>query len=327
MNVIFPGEVTRKFVLTAAMNRHRLPSVTSYHEYLESFLAHLEKGGRYSAHSVEAYRRDLTRFADFLRQQNFPQTASMEANKVLLRLFMGGLRDKSIANRSIARFLSALATFQKYLADKKAPAGYIFEIPKIKYTRKIAVFLSPDQVTDILEPPTPPELDPFRFYRDLTMLEFLYSAGIRRAELAGITLDRLDYDRTVVTVLGKGDKERSVPLGEPALKSCREYIPWRQKKLAERNRTSDYLFINAAGEQLTVRSVNRVVRAYGLKAGVRVTPHMLRHSFATHMLDNGADIRAIQELLGHEALSTTQLYTHVTAGRLKEAYKKAHPRA
>ena len=314
-------------VLTALNNRSTLGLMREYSDYLGDFLENMRKGGRYAELTVEAYRRDLSRFAMFLKEQRFPEGASAGGNKILLRLYLGTMRDKNIGNRSIARFLSSLASFQSFLIDKKAPPVFQFEIPKIKYSRKAASFLSPGQVDEILAPKPQDKISRFRLCRDLTMLEFLYSSGIRRAELAEITLDAVDFGRKMVSVIGKGDKQRSVPLGDPAIDSCRRYLEARSDELTERNIDSEYLFINNKGERLTVRSVNRIVRAYGLKAGLRVTPHMLRHSFATHMLDNGADIRAIQELLGHEALSTTQIYTHVTAGRLKKAYKKAHPRA
>jgi len=316
-----------KMVLTVSNNRPTLIDMSDYGEYLRDFLENMRKGGRYAEKTVEAYRRDLDRFAAFLKEQRFPDGASEGGNKILLRLYLGSMREGGIGNRSIARFLSSLASFQKFLIDRKAPGIFQFEIPRIKYSRKMASFLSPGQVDEVLAPKQAQVVSPFRVHRDLTMLEFLYSSGIRRAELAGITLDVVDFERKMVTVIGKGDKQRTVPLGDPALESCQQYLKARSKELAKRNIDSEYLFINSEGEPLSVRSVNRIVRAYGLKAGMRVTPHMLRHSFATHMLDNGADIRAIQELLGHEALSTTQIYTHVTAGRLKKAYKKAHPRA
>ncbi len=301
--------------------------MSDYDRHLDRFLTGLQKSGRYSSNSLDAYRRDLLRFAEFLEQQRFPEVASEKINKVLLRAFLGHLKDLNIGNRSIARFLSALATFQNYLIDNKAPSAFIFEIPKIKYSRKLAAFLSPREVKEILADNSAGVINEFKLFRDLTMLEFLYSSGMRRAELASITMDAIDFDRALVTVRGKGDKERSVPLGEPALDSCGKYLVRRQEKLEQLGKPGEYLFLNRGGEPLTVRSVNRIVRFYGLKAGIKVTPHMLRHSFATHLLDNGADIRAIQEMLGHESLSTTQVYTHITAGRLKEAYKKAHPRA
>ncbi len=301
--------------------------MADYNKYLNDFLTHLQKSGRYSAHTFEAYARDLKRFAAYLTEQNFAEIGSAQTNKILLRAYLGQLHDQKIGNRSIARFLSALATFQKYLTDHKADQRLLFELPTIKYSRKLAQFLSPGQVHDVLEPKPVAKIDRFRFLRDLTMLEFLYSSGMRRAELVGITMAALDIDRSVVTVFGKGSKERTVPLGMPAMDSCRRYLELREIQLSENGAQSDFLFINGRGEQLSVRSVNRIVHTYGLKAGMRVTPHMLRHSFATHLLDNGADIRAIQEMLGHEALSTTQVYTHITTARLKEAYKKAHPRA
>lgn len=308
----------------------------NYGEYLAEFLALMRKSGRYSVHTVDSYRRDLTRFSEYLIEQKFSDKSSAELNKVLLRSYLAILNERKISNRSISRFLSALATFQKHLLKKKASPSFLFEIPKIKYSRKLARFLSPEQIDNVLEPNKnikQPRTDKemlnkwFKLFRDLTMLEFLYSAGIRRAELAGIKLSSIDFDRDLVSVMGKGNKERNVPLGKPALKSCKKYIRLLEKKLEVLGKQSDYLFINRFGEPLSVRSVNRIVREYGLKSGLEVTPHMLRHSFATHLLDNGADIRAIQEMLGHESLTTTQQYTHVTAGRLKKAYKLAHPRA
>lgn len=313
--------------LTTALIRHYLSLVADYTKHLQDFLAHLQKSGRYSAHTLESYTRDLKRFAAYLADQRFPEVGSAETNKILLRAYLGRLHDQKIANRSIARFLSALATFQKFLTEHKADKRLLFELPTIKYSRKLAPFLSPGQVHDVLDPKPADKIDRFRLLRDLTMLEFLYSSGLRRAELVGITMASLDLERSVVTVFGKGSKERTVPLGMPAMDSCRRYLEVRQEQLEKNETESDFLFINNRGEQLSVRSVNRIVHAYGLKAGMRVTPHMLRHSFATHLLDNGADIRAIQEMLGHEALSTTQVYTHITAARLKDAYKKAHPRA
>jgi len=299
----------------------------AYNAHLAAFVDHLTRSGRYSRLTVDGYARDLRRFAAYLTEQGFPQHASKEGNRVLLRVYLGRLHDANISNRSIARFLSSLATFQLFVTDRKGDSDLLFEVPTIKYSRKLAHFLSPQQVSELLEPPLSTDMDRFQLLRDLTMMEFLYSAGVRRAELAGIRLYSVDFERKLVTVFGKGSKERTIPMGDPALDSCRRYLPLRVERLEKTGRASDYLFINREGGPLTVRSVDRIVKSYGLKAGLRVTPHMLRHSFATHLLDNGADIRAIQEMLGHEALSTTQVYTHVTAGRLKEAYKKAHPRA
>lgn len=298
--------------------------MNDYPKTMSQFLEQIAKSGRYSERTVESYARDLRGFGQFLNTHNFPAGASSAGNKILLRAYLGQMHERKIGNRSVARFLSALATFQKYLAQNKTPAEWLFEIPKIKYSRGLAPFLSPAQVTEIIESETP---DSFKISRDLTMLEFLYSSGIRRAELAGITLDAVDFGRSVVTVLGKGNKQRMVPLGEPAMNACKEYLSHRTDKLKKLKLDSDHLFVSKSGRPLSVRDVNRVVHSYGLKAGIRVTPHMLRHSFATHLLDNGADIRAIQEMLGHQSLSTTQVYTHVTSGRLKEAYRKAHPRA
>jgi len=313
--------------LTPPPGLGRLSVMSEYAQYIAEFMVFLEKSGRYSQNSVTGYRRDLERFAKFLKENDFPRGASEKLNKILLRSYLGQLNDRKIGNRSIARFLSALATFQKFLVDRQAPEKLLFEIPKIKYSRKLASFLSPKEIGELFQPPEASKIDPFLLFRNLTIMEFLYSSGMRRAELAAITIDAVDFERALVGVIGKGDKQRTVPLGEPALDSCRQYLKERESRLGRLGKESPYLFLNRSGEPLSIRSVNRIVRKYGLKAGIKITPHMLRHSFATHLLDNGADIRAIQEMLGHESLSTTQVYTHITAGRLKQAYKKAHPRA
>lgn len=314
-------------VLTTGNGGGRLILMKSYAQHIEQFLESIGKSGRYSIHTLAGYARDLNRFAEFLVGHDFPNNSSSEINKIILRSYLGKLNGQKIGNRSIARFLSSLSTFQKFLVNREADNGLIFEIPRIRYSRRMARFLSADQVKKILEPGREGKLDQFKLLRDLTILEILYSSGIRRAELAAIKINDIDFERSVVSVVGKGDKQRSVPLGRPALESTIKYREVRSVKLKSLNKQCPYLYINRYGEPLSVRSVNRIVRNYGLKAGMQVTPHMLRHSFATHLLDNGADIRAIQEMLGHEALSTTQGYTHITAGRLKEAYKKAHPRA
>ncbi len=301
-----------------------------YTDTLQAFLALMSLSGRYSKNTVESYARDLGRFAEFLPSQGWPENSSPEMNRIILRSYLGQMHEKGVGNRSIARFLSALSTFQKYLIAEKASKKLLFDLPTIKYKRGAARFLSPNQMNDLLAPSPPDkntDLNRFVYSRDLTILEFLYSAGIRRAELVGIQVNEIDEGRQVVVVHGKGDKDRAVPLGEPALDALRIYIKHRKQRIDKLQAESAALLVNKSGEPLSLRSVNRIVRKYGLKAGLTVTPHMLRHSFATHLLDNGADIRAIQELLGHSALTTTQAYTHVTAGRLKEAYKKAHPRA
>ena len=308
----------------------------TYSSYLQDFFRHLAASGRYSRHTLDAYRRDLSGFGSFAVEKKLTSDTDLSWRKALLRSYLSRLKDKKLSNRSVARFLSALATFQKFLTEEEGPKGYLFEIPRIKYARKLARFLSPEQADRVLDPG--PDGRParsttemlnkwFQRYRDLAMLELLYSSGVRRAELASITMEALDIQRSLVSVIGKGNKQRQVPMGEPVVSICQKYLHLRRRKLDALEMDSELLFINRSGEPLSVRGINRVVREYGLKAGLQVTPHMLRHSFATHLLDNGADIRAIQEMLGHRALSTTQQYTHVTMERLKRAYKKSHPRA
>jgi len=165
--------------------------------------------------------------------------------------------------------------------------------------------------------------------RDRAILETLYSAGVRVSELTGLNIEDLDVDSGLAVVRGKGKRERLVPLGRPALAALKRWLPWREEVAKKKNRASPAVFLNKNGSRLTSRSVGRLLEKYLALAGLdpRTSPHTLRHSFATHLLDRGADIRSVQELLGHRSLGTTQIYTHVTTNRLKESYHQAHPRA
>ncbi|MEE8577500.1 MAG: tyrosine-type recombinase/integrase, partial [candidate division Zixibacteria bacterium] len=167
----------------------------------------------------------------------------------------------------------------------------------------------------------------YQFTRDYLMILLFYATGLRRQELASIQLADIDLKRMLMSVIGKGNKQRLVPLGENTTDDIRRFLPKRESHLIEKQTDSNHLFLSRAGHPLSVRSINRLIKQFGLKEGISVTPHALRHSFATHMLDNGADLVLIKEILGHASLSTTQKYTHVTAETMKRVYRQAHPRA
>jgi len=283
--------------------------------YIEKFIRYLEIEKNYSGHTILNYRLDLEGFKDFLKD------APIEGVDYLcLRRYLARLKEENLASRSIARKLSALRSFFKFLTRegflKVNPALSLYS-PKID--KHLPQFLTEDEVGRLIEAPTSKDE---RSLRDKAILETFYSTGIRISELVGLNTQDIDFIGGVIKVMGKGKKERLVPIGEHAITAIRDYLDKRKKK-------SEILFLNKNGNRITDRGVRDVVKKYirltSIKQGV--SAHTLRHSFATHLLNRGADLRSVQELLGHANLSTTQIYTHLTTERLKSVYDKAHPRA
>ncbi len=285
----------------------------------------VEKG--YSPHTVSGYQRDLLEFSAFIGEA----VSAGEVRAAEVRSFVVSLHGKN-STATVGRKLSALRSFFRYLLRQKLiTADPLSGIAGPKAGRAIPVFLTVDETFALLEAPGPQ--DTYRL-RDQAILELLYSTGMRVSELVSRDLSDLDFSAEVLRVRGKGGKERIVPVGRPALEALSAWLPQREKLLADRvarGRNADLrpLFVNGRGGRLTSRSVERFVRAYGERASIQqiVTPHALRHSFATHLLEMGADLRSVQELLGHASLSTTQRYTHLTLDHLAEVYDKAHPLA
>jgi tyrosine recombinase XerC len=294
---------------------------------IERFTRWLETEKGYSLHTVRAYRSDINEFSETLRENSRPS----DLNSADIRSFVVGLHGHNNAT-SVGRKLSTLRTFCKFLQRERVlQADPLAGIAGPKVGRAIPVFLTVDEVFLLLE--TPADKDSF-YLRDRAIMELLYSTGIRVAELVSRNLADLDFDAEVLRVRGKGNKERLVPVGLPAKEAVIAWLPQRRQVMEARagrgrNVEKDALFLNGRGSRLTTRSVERMVRMYGEKAGIAqiITPHALRHSFATHLLEMGADLRSVQELLGHASLSTTQRYTHLTLDHLSEVYDKAHPLA
>lgn len=284
----------------------------------------VERG--YSPLTVSSYLSDVEEVIAFCKKRGCDplQTDS-------LRAFTASLYGKNAA-ASVARKLSALRTFFRYLLQEKIiDADPLYGIANPKLVRYIPSFLSVDEVFCLLD--APDKRDRFAF-RDQAMMELLYSTGMRVSELTGSDLQDLDFDTGMFKVMGKGRKERIVPFGRAAAEALYRYFPQRDSLIAARlerghSPEKEALFLNSRGTRLTTRSVERLVQAYGQRAGiqVQVTPHALRHSFATHLLEMGADLRVVQELLGHVSLSTTQKYTHVNMEHLTRVYDQAHPQA
>src|SRR5262245_51127441 len=284
--------------------------VSAFLEYLD-----LERGA--SPHTLRNYRIDLLEFSEFLRRHGAsPSTADAR----LVRAWMAALYQRRLAKSSMARKLACVRSWFRFLARRRAvgqnPAR---QVRSPRPARRLPSFLPKDESKDLLDRPVDGSI-PDR--RDHALLELLYATGIRAAECSALDCADLDRSHGTVRVLGKGNKERVVPVGEAALAAVDRY-------LAVRGTSGRALFANRRGGRLTSRSIQRIVARRARTAGIdrRVTPHTLRHTFATHMLGEGADLRAIQELLGHRRLSTTQRYTHVSPEQLMKVYDSAHPRA
>ena len=296
-------------------------------ENIERFITWVTDEKGYSHHTVSNYRRDLLQFAAVAGREI--DVGSIDTTIIRNFVYSLKIRNKS---SSVARKLSALRSFFKFLEQEKIilknPMGSV-SMPKQE--QHIPVFLSVDEVFALLESPG---IDETFAARDRAILELLYSTGMRVSELVACNMANLDFDSGMVMVRGKGNRERIVPVGTQAVKSLREYFDERQELLRKRVQQGkkidkEPLFLNNRGTRLTARSVERMISGYGRKAGLNkpVTPHVLRHSFATHLLEMGADMRSVQELLGHASLSTTQKYTHLDMVHLMRIYDRAHPKA
>ncbi len=295
---------------------------------IQGYLEHLRLERGASAHTLRAYRRDLQELVTFLAElSNSDRFSVAELTTARLRLYLASLHQRGLSRRSIARRLASLRSFLKFLCWhgllKRNPAVAL-RSPKL--SRQLPKFLTIQQTERLLAAPHP--TDPLGA-RDRAILETLYSCGLRVSELVELNLRHLDLEQRIVTVRGKGRRERIVPLGSHAAKALRHWLRLRGQLAANGRMELEAVFLNKNGQRISARSVARILQRYLKQAGVsaEASPHTLRHSFATHMLERGADVRCVQELLGHASLSTTQVYTHVTAGRMRQVYERSHPRA
>lgn len=295
---------------------------------LGEFLTHLGLEKNSSSQTVKSYREDLTQAFQFLRDSSGKKTLNAgDWTTRSLRGFLAWLHGQKYSKATIARRMAAVRSFGKFLCrqgELKTNPAEPLRGPRLD--RKLPHFLTLADTTRLLDAPDP--RTPFGL-RDRAWLETIYSAGLRVSELVGLNMADLDFDEGIVVVRGKGKKERLALLGAAANSALQAWIAARGSLLSQLGRDCPAVFINRRGGRLTSRSVARLLEAHLARAGLdsRTSPHTLRHSFATHMLDAGADIRGVQELLGHKSLATTQVYTHVTTQRLQSSYDKAHPRA
>lgn len=286
--------------------------------YIDKFIRYLEIEKGSSRHTIINYKADLRVFTTFSGEKDIGAI-----DHLFIRQFLAYLRQKNLSRASIARGLSCLRSFFKFLVREGClKSNPLSGIATPKKEKRLPLFMEEGEVTKLLESPSNDLLG----LRDKAILETLYSTGMRVSELVNMAIDSCDFIGGVVKVYGKGKKERFVPIGEEAIKAIRRYLnALRNKRPSDKKA----VFLNSRGGRLTDRSVRRVVDRYIRKTSLneKISPHTLRHSFATHLLNRGADLRSIQELLGHANLSTTQIYTHVTTEKLKDTYLKTHPRA
>ncbi len=296
-----------------------------------SYLDHLRIERGLSANSIAAYERDLTKFADFLEDQgcDFTKLSGKEITE-----FSISLKDSKLSLSSINRALSGIKGFYKYLAQEHEISDPTSDVSTAKLPRKLPKALTVEEVTRLIES-AEREGDPISL-RDKAILELLYSTGARVSEIIGLSVSDFLLNKTqegdihIVKVRGKGSKERLVPLGRYAVEAVENYLVRVRPALAEKSSARETaLFLNARGNRISRQSAWQVVLDAAEATGLRgkVSPHVLRHSFATHLLDGGADIRVVQELLGHSSVTTTQIYTLITIDKVRETYQTAHPRA
>lgn len=278
-----------------------------------------------SANTRQAYERDLRLFCKTLGFKN--SDALVNVSREQITGYMTQLKEKGLAAATIARKLAAIKAFYRFMTAE----GYMDANPAEVVEAgtkgiKLPRVLSEDEVVRLLNQP---DITTAEGFRDRTMLEVLYATGMRVSELINLTLERVDLKMKYIIAFGKGSKERIVPLGSVAAEFLQRYLEKVRPKLTHAGRNTNIVFLAFGGHELTRQRFWQIIHAYGRKANINkaLTPHILRHSFATHLLDNGADLRSVQELLGHSDISTTQIYTHLTNKRLRDIYAKAHPRA
>lgn len=295
---------------------------------LAEFLKDLGENRARAPKTVEAYGRDLTPWVDYLERQHQALPGTPKNDPLLLRIYLRERGDAGVSNRSLARFLSALSGFQRFLSTRREGKPYRFKIPRIKFGSRLPEFIPQADAARLFEHGNArDDKKSYLYWRDYLMIALLYVTGMRREELAKIRIADIDMRQGLIRVIGKGNKERVVPIGDATMADLKEYLVKRDEFANEKNARSSALFLNNHGEPLSVRSIDRRVKQFGHSEGLDFTPHTLRHSFATHLMENGADMMLIKEILGHASLSTTQKYTHVTAETMKEVYRNAHPRS
>ena len=295
-------------------------------EHLDSFLVYLTMNRGLSKNTIESYSRDISSLTAFLGKRGISDSTAVSEHEIAA--FFEYLRGKKLSPRSVARNIVSLKQFFRFLLTEKVITGDpMRNTVSPKPAKTLPHTLSLSEVETLLREPEKGKSE--KALRDRAMLEVLYATGVRVSELVSLELNRVNLDHGYVITLGKGSKERIVPIGNAAIRKTRDYLSDARPKLL-RGRSSEYLFVTSrTASKMSRQRFWRIIKDYALAAGIHshITPHVLRHSFATHLLERGADLRSIQAMLGHSDISTTQIYTYVEKERLKRIHKKSHPRA
>ncbi|HOX54508.1 MAG: site-specific tyrosine recombinase XerD [Candidatus Omnitrophica bacterium] len=292
-------------------------------ELLENFINYLSIERGLAKNTLESYRRDLNKYIIFMKSKGFSDATRIDREQI--NAFLFSLKDKSLSMNSISRNLVAIKMFHRFLVreghSKQDPTS-LLESPKL--WKRIPDVLSSDEVEAIIEASYPRD---WQTIRDRALLELMYASGMRVSEVVNLKVSDLNLDIGFVRCLGKGQKERIIPIGKSAILSIRRYLDKTRPKLAKKEATP-FLFLSRMGKKISRQSIWKLIKQYALKAKIKkeIKPHTLRHSFATHLLERGADLRSVQEMLGHSDISTTQVYTHINKDRLKSIHQKFHPR-
>lgn len=301
--------------------------MNEFENEIQEFILYLQFEKNASEHTITSYTADINSFMLFARQQGWTDNFS-SINQLLIRSYLADMKKHEYSRRTIARRMAALRSLFRFLCRENTIEFNPFtavHTPKLE--KRLPVFLDEAEINELFLLPKQTSLG----LRDSVVLELLYATGVRVSELIGLQLKDIDFDRRLILVYGKGAKERIVPFGTKALEALSVYLSRSRPQLVAKNRTGAHqnLFVNNKGGPLTDRSVRRIVDKYVDQLAIEkhISPHTIRHTFATHLLDHGADLRSVQELLGHVSLSTTQLYTHISKEKLKSVYRHAHPRA
>lgn len=300
----------------------RLLQRNNLNDLIDQFINYIRIERGVSKNTIDAYSRDLRGFADFVTEK---RVRLNNVNIDILTEYVNQLSTK-LSKRSLARNISAIRTFFKFLVLEgviRDNPSRLLEIPKI--SRTLPGILNQHEIELLLNQPSP---STYIGVRDRAMLELLYASGLRVSELVTLRLSDVNLEIGYVKIMGKGSKERLVPIGEKAIEALKEYLSKARAKFDKR-KGSPYFFLNNRGKPFSRQGFWKLLKCYAKKAGIkkRITPHIIRHSFATHLLENGADLRSVQMMLGHSDISSTQIYTHIDRTYLKEVYKKYHPRA
>jgi site-specific recombinase XerD len=294
-------------------------------DYVDKFIDYISNERKYSLHTIRAYTNDLNIFFNFLNNYNHKLNI-INIDRSIIHLYIQSISKKKIAGKTLQRKVSSIKSFYKFLSDRELIKYNISDLIQIpKADKKLPNLLSQKEITELM---SLPDLSSYKGVRDKSVLEVLYSTGLRISELISIEISNISRSKRTIKVLGKGSKERYVLLGKEALISIENYLIIRCKLYPNKDNFFLYPCLNKSKlTHISIRTMFNIVKKYLVKISnnEKLSPHSLRHSFATHLLENGADLLAVKDMLGHEDLSSTQIYTHVNISKLKSVYNKAHP--